>query len=327
MNLFRIGILGAGHIAEKMAATLNGMPEAEAFAVASRSREKAEAFAAQWGIGKAYGSYEEMADDPSVDLIYVATPHSFHHAHVTMCLEKGKPVLCEKAFMLNRAEAESVISLSKSKGVFLAEAIWTRYMPSRQILDRIISEEEIGRPQIMTAHLGYPVSHKERIIRPELGGGALLDLGVYCINLALMTFGNGFDNIASSCIKSETGMDLQETITLKWKDGRMAALMASAVCCNERQAVVCGDKGYVILDNINNPLKFDIYEGRGNYIRTICAPEQITGFEYEVRACIKAVGEGRIEPEEMPHSEIIRVMSIMDGLREEWGVAFPGEKH
>ena len=322
MEKFNIGIIGAGHIAEKMAFTLNRMEDAAAYAVASRNLEKAENFARVHGVEKAYGSYEELLDDPQVDLVYVATPHSLHLRHVKMCLEKGRPVLCEKAFMLNRAEAEEAIRLSEEKDVFLAEAIWTRYMPFRKTVRDVIDSGRIGRPMMLTAHLGYPVVHKERIIDPSLGGGALLDLGVYVVNFALMMFGDGISGISSTCVKADTGVDLQESITFTWPDGKMAVMQSTALCASERQAIICGDKGYIILDNINNPLKAEIWSAGHVLEETLHAPEQITGFEYQVRACISAIREGRIETDFMPHSETLRVMELMDTVRTRWEEAF-----
>ncbi len=322
MEKFNIGIIGAGHIAEKMAFTLNRMEDAAAYAVASRSLEKAENFASVHGVEKAYGSYEELLDDPQVDMVYVATPHSLHLHHVKMCLEKGRPVLCEKAFMLNRAEAEEAIRLSEERNVFLAEAIWTRYMPFRKTVREVIDSGRIGRPMMLTAHLGYPVAHKERIIDPSLGGGALLDLGVYVINFALMMFGDGISSISSTCVKADTGVDLQESITFTWPDGKMAVMQSTALCASERQAIICGDKGYIILDNINNPLKAEIWSAGHVLEETLHAPEQITGFEYQVRACISAIRKGRIETDFMPHSETLRVMELMDTVRTRWEEAF-----
>lgn len=318
MEKFNVGIIGAGHIAEKMAFTLGKMDSAQAYAIASRSLEKAQEFARGHGVTKAYGSYEELADDPQVQLIYVATPHSLHFQHVKMCLGKGKPVLCEKSFMLDRKEAEEAVAISREKRVFLAEAIWTRYMPFRKTVKDIIDSGRIGKPMMITAHLGYPVADRERIIRPELGGGALLDLGVYVINFALMMFGDGFSRISSACTKAETGVDLQDSITLSWPDGKMAVLEATATCASERQAIIGGDNGFIVLDNINNPLKAEIYSAGHVLMETLHAPEQITGFEYQVQACIDAIGQGRIETDFMPHEETLRVMDIMDRIRMQW---------
>ena len=324
--MFRIGIIGAGHIAEKMAATINGMPEAEAYAVASRQYGKAAAFAGRFGFAKAFGSYEALVEDPTVDLVYVATPHSLHYDHVRLCLGHGKAVLCEKAFMANAREAEEVTRISEENNVFLAEAIWTRYMPFRKTLRDIVDSGAIGRPMMLSAHLGYPVADKERLVRPELGGGALLDLGVYAINFALMMFGNDIADITSSCTKSDTGVDLQNSIIFRYADGRIADLQSTALCASDRQGIVCGDRGYIVCDNINNMLKADLYDAGHALVGTYNAPAQITGFEYQVRACIDAIREGRNETQYMPHSETLRVMKIMDSLRNSWGVRFPNDE-
>ena len=324
--MFRIGIIGAGHIAEKMAATINGMPEAEAYAVASRQYGKAAAFAGRFGFAKAFGSYEALVEDPAVDLVYVATPHSLHYDHVRLCLGHGKAVLCEKAFMANAREAEEVTRISEENNVFLAEAIWTRYMPFRKTLRDIVDSGAIGRPMMLSAHLGYPVADKERLVRPELGGGALLDLGVYAINFALMMFGNDIADITSSCTTSDTGVDLQNSIIFRYADGRIADLQSTALCASDRQGIVCGDRGYIVCDNINNMLKADLYDAGHALVGTYNAPAQITGFEYQVRACIDAIREGRNETQYMPHSETLRVMKIMDSLRNSWGVRFPNDE-
>lgn len=321
--MFRIGILGAGHIAEKMAATITRMEGTEAYAVASRDIAKAEDFAGRYGFTKAYGSYQELAEDPDVDLIYVATPHTLHHGHVRLCLGHGKPVLCEKAFMANAREALDVISLSEEKGVFLAEAIWTRYMPFSRTIREIIDGGAIGTPHMLTASLGYPVSHKERIMRPELGGGALLDLGVYTLNFASMIFGDQIGRIVSACVRSDTGVDLQDSITIEYVDGKMAVLQATALCANDRQGIISGDQGYLVIDNINNPLEAALYSRDHTLQQTFHAPEQITGFEYQVRACMDAIRQGHTETGFMPHSESLRIMKIMDSLRQEWGIKFP----
>ncbi len=322
---FRVGILGAGRIAGKMAMTLRQMDGVQAYGIASRCPDRAREFAEKNGITKAYGSYEEMMDDDSLDLIYVATPHSLHFPHVKACLEHGRAVLCEKSFMLNAREAAEAIRISEEKGVFLAEAIWSRYLPFSRTVRDLIDCGRIGHVRSITADLSYPVLYKERVHRPELGGGALLDLGVYLINFALMMFGDDFSEIVSTCALSESGVDLQESIGMKWQDGKMASLSASVLCASDRQAIIRGDGGYIVLDNVNNPLKADIYSSSHVLEETLIAPEQITGFEYQVRACIDAIAAGKVEPDCMPHSESLRVMKTMDGLRQEWGVSFPGE--
>lgn len=322
-QLFKVGIFGAGHIARKMAATLRGMEETEPYAIASRDKARAVAFADEWGFTRSYGSYEELAHDPDVQLIYIATPHAFHYEQARMCLECDKPVLCEKAFTANAQQAEELVALSRKRGVFLGEAIWTRYMPSAKKLVELMDSGIIGRPMLLSASIGYPIADKERIVRPDLCGGALLDLGVYPINLAFALFGNNPSDVASASVKGPSGVDLQDSITLTYPDGRMAILQATAYCANDRRAVISGTDGYIVTDNINNPQEATAYNTEHEAVGHYTFPEQITGFEYEVQAAIDAIRNRAIEPEEMPHAETLKVMYLLDRLRADWGVRFP----
>ena len=321
----RIGILGAGHIAGKVSGTLKQMREVRCYAVAARDLWRAEAFAGEHGFDKAYGSYEELVSDPDVDLVYVATPHSHHYPHVKLALEHGKNVLCEKSFMMNAREAEELTALARARNVLLAEAIWTRYMPFSKTIREVIDSGVIGHARMLSANLGYAVDWKERLIRPELGGGALLDLGVYCLNFAMMAFGSDIADIKTACVKNEFGVDMQETIALFYGDGRIANLHATAWCATDRQGVISGDKGCLIVDNINNPRSAYAVDRYGSVLGRYEAPPCISGFEYEFLACKKAIEAGRCETEEMPHAESVKVMRLMDGLRAEWGVRFPGD--
>lgn len=324
-SVCKVGILGAGSIAAKMASTLCRMEGACAWAVASRSIERAREFASLHQVEKAYGSYREMMEDPDVDLVYIATPHSLHYEHARMCIEYGKPVLCEKAFTANTDEAEKLISLAHGRGVFIAEAIWTRYMPFSKTLRELAFSGIIGHPYMLTASLGYPISDKERIVSPDLCGGALLDLGVYPINFALMMFGENIVRTESVCVKNELGVDMQNAMIFVYEDGRMAVMQTTAFCANDRQAVVSGDRGYMIIDNINNPQLVEIYDCQHVKVSEYRCPEQISGYEYEVEACWKAIRNGLIEPEEMPHEKTLMVMRMLDGLRSKWGVRFPAD--
>ena len=189
----KIGILGAGNIAGILAKTMAQMSEAECYAIAARSLDRAEDFRNKYGFQKAYGSYEEMLQDEQVELVYIATPHSHHYEHMKLCISYGKPILCEKAFTMNSVQAKEIVKLAKEKGIYVAEAIWTRYMPSRQIINEVIGSGILGQVSMLTANLSYDIDSKERIIRPELAGGALLDVGVYTLNFALMQFGNKID--------------------------------------------------------------------------------------------------------------------------------------
>lgn len=320
-----VGILGAGNIAGKMARTLNGMKDATAYAVAARDLERAQSFAKEYQMEKAYGSYEEMLADDKVDLVYIATPHSHHLEHGKLCISYRKPVLCEKSFTANAAQARELLDYAKENGVFITEAIWTRYMPSRKIITDIIESGELGEMHMLSANLGYCISHKERLVKPELAGGALLDVGIYPLNFASMFFGNDIVHIASSCVKHETGVDGQAGMILTYKDGRMATLHTGMYAATEQYGIIYGTKGYLIAYNINNIDKIEVFSSDRKLIRTIKVPEQITGYEYEVEACMRALNEGRLECEEMPHSETIRLMEQMDTLRAQWGIRYPFE--
>lgn len=320
-----VGILGAGGIAHEMAKTICRMEGYGLYAVASRSLEKAVDFAGQYQIPKAYGSYEEMAADPAVDLVYVATPHSHHYEHVKLCLSHGRNVLCEKAFMVNSRQAKEVVRLAQEKHVLLAEAIWTRYMPSRALIREAVDSGIIGEVTSLTANLGYVVKHKERLIRSDLGGGALLDLGVYPINFALMVFGDDYEEVSADAVLSEQGVDLQNSITLKWKDGRMAVLHSNMQVLTDRRGMIYGDKGYITVENINNCESICAYDLNRKLIKQYEIPKQITGYEYEVEACRRAIESGAVECEEMPHTDIIAVMELLDQVKKLVGITYACE--
>lgn len=319
-----IGIIGAGWIADKMAETLVAHPQGcQVYAIASRSLEKAQQFAQHWGIEAAYGSYDELVADPKVDLIYIATPHSHHYEHTRLALEHGKPCLVEKAFMANVRETKEILNLAHERGLFITEAIWTRYQPARQMVKQLIEQGAIGRPRFITASLCYPMEFKERIVRPDLCGGALLDLGVYSINFARMFFDEEWQDVKSSCMKNDTGIDLIDSITVHYASGMMAHLEASACNAFSNHGVIGGDKGWIEVDNVNNPQFISLYNADRHLVSTTAVPPQVTGYEYQVFACKEALEQGRLECDDMPHAETIRVMQIMDDLRSEWGIHYP----
>jgi len=321
-----VAILGAGIIAESMATAINGLGEdIVAYAIASRDINKAEAFRAKWGFEKAFGSYEEMVCDPKVDLVYVATPHSHHFAHAKLCIEAGKPVLCEKSFTANAKQAEELISLAEKNKVFITEAIWTRYMPSRRIVDELIESGIIGEPTMINADLSYSIAAKGRMTDPALAGGALLDLGVYPINFASMFFGDDIEDIRGYCTYTDTGVDAQDSITIRYKDGKIAVLSASMKAATHRYGQITGTEGYINCTNINNIEKIEVFNEDHELIRDVEIPKQINGYEYEVLACKRALLEGKLECEEMPHSKTILIMKWMDELRKQWGIKYPFE--
>ncbi len=323
---FRVAIMGAGAIAEVMADTLKGMRGVTCYAVGSRSLEKAEAFARKFGIKKAYGSYAELVSDPKVDLVYVATPHSEHYENCKLAISAGKNVICEKAFMLNEKQAAAIFKYAEEKNVLITEAIWTRYMPMRNKISEVLASNVIGEPTMLTANLGYNITFKDRINQPALGGGALLDLGVYVLNFASMVFGNDVADIASICTYNDLGMDMQDSITLRYRDGKMAVLNASATAISDRKGIIYGTKGFMVIDNINNYEGITVYNNEYKKIAEYKRPRQITGYEYEIEACIRAIKEKWLECPEMPHSESLRMMNMMDFIRKSNNIRFPGEE-
>ena len=322
-QILRVGIVGAGWIAEKAAITLNGLQDCEAYAIGSRTLEKAEAFAAKWNIPQAYGSYEALLADSDVDLVYVATPHSHHYDVTKAALLAGKPCLVEKAFMANARQAKDIIDLAHRQQVFLAEAIWTRYQPVVTTIRQLISSGRIGEPRLLTATLGYSMGDKPRIMRPDLCGGALLDLGVYALNFTRMFFPADIVSIDGTCVKSQTGMDLTNSMTLVLADGMLCNLQSSAQCVGDNIGVIASTEGNLIIDNINNPQTVTVNGPDRTYVETIRVPRQITGYEYQFQACRQALIDGLLEPREMPHAETLYIMQLMDGLRRKWDVRYP----
>lgn len=323
MEKIRVGIIGAGWIAHKMAQALAPLNDAEVIAIASRSKEKAEQFAAEYGIEKAYGSYEELVNDSSVDLVYVATPHSHHYPHARLALEHDKPVLVEKAFTANTREAEELIALAHERNVFIAEAIWTRYMPLSHKVKELMESGIIGEARILTATLCYMMEQKERIIRPDLCGGALLDLGVYVLNFARMYFGTDIARTVSNVHLGVSGVDMMESISLSYADGRMANLQSGALTLNDRQGIISGTDGYIRVDNVNCPELIEVYRNYELVERIERPAEMVNGYEYQVLECKRCLEQGLIESPMMPHAEIISIMKQMDTLRKEWGVKYP----
>ena len=321
--MFKLGIIGAGWIAEKMAAALAPLEDYCVYAIASRSIEKAEAFAKEWNVPKAYGSYEEMVSDPDVDLVYIATPHSHHHAHAMLALEHGKHVLVEKAFTANAAEAAELLETARTKGLFITEAIWTRYMPLSHKVKEVMESGIIGEPRVLTATLCYMMEFKERIVRADLCGGALLDLGVYCLNFARMYFGTGIVRTVTNVHLGPTGMDMHESISLSFADGKMANLQSGALCLNDRQGIISGTEGYIRVDNINCPEGVEVYRNYELVARYEKPSDMINGYEYQVFECKRCIDANLLESPLMPHAETLSIMQQMDSLRSEWGVIYP----
>ncbi len=314
----KLGLIGPGRIAHTVTKTLAQTPDIELYAVGSRDIEKAKAFATEFGYAKAYGSYDELYADPAVELVYICLPHPFHYQNMVAALNAGKNVICEKPFTVTAEEAEKAAALAKEKRLYLAEAIWTRYMPSRQIISEIIESGVIGKPCMISAHLSYDIMYKERIAKKELAGGALLDLGVYGINFILMNFGDDITRIDSSVKFAESGIDESETVTMHYADGKMAVVISSVDCRAGREGIIHCEKGHIVVDNINCPAKIDVFGPEEKLLMHKDVPLRVSGYEYQFEEAVRLIHEGKTESESMPLSESIKVMRICDTIRKEW---------
>lgn len=324
MREYYVGIMGTGGIATTMVNTISKMEHVTCYAVASRTQKRADEYASEHNIAVAYGDYTSLATDDKIDLIYVATPHSEHFANAALCIKHKKPVLLEKAFTVNTTQARELLDLARKNNVFLTEAIWIRYMPFIHKIKEVIDSGIIGKPTMLTANLGYDVDSAKRMTDPNLAGGALLDVGIYPLNFACMFFGQNIKTISSACTYTDTGVDEQNSITLVYEDNKMAVLNSSMLSISDRKGIIHGDKGFIIIENINNFESITVYKGYeplAHYER----PKQISGYEYEVTAALKAIDDGKLECTEMPHAETIRMMEIMDTIRKQWGLKYPME--
>lgn len=322
----KLALLGAGNIARKMANTVNEMEGVELYAVAARDLDRAQAFAAEYKVEKAFGSYEEMVQDPGVELVYICTLNHVHLDHVKLCLNHGKHVLCEKPFMINAHQAREAVALAREKNLLLAEAIWTRYLPMRKTLDDLLANDAIGEISTLTASLGYTRHYVERMHKPEVGGGAMLDLGIYVLNFACMVLGSQVARVEAMSVFNDRGVDVRDNIALVFESEKMASLCITFLATMDRAGHIHGRDGYIKVTNINNPEAIEIYDTAYQLVKRIEAPKQITGFEYQVLACKRAIEAGQVECEEMPHAEMIRMMEIMDQARAKCGIVFECDK-
>lgn len=318
MNALRVGIIGAGGIAEKMAYTLLKMPDARATAVAARSKEKAVAFAKRHGIAAAHGSYADLAADPNVDLVYIATPNSYHYEHCLLCLEHGKHVLCEKPFGIDSAQVRVVFEKAKSSGLFAGEAMWTRFLPLMTQVQNHVKDGVIGKLHFLSANMGNDVQQLQRIHDRSLGGGALYDLGIYALNFAATFIEEKPATMVSSCTRYGTFVDAQNSTVFTYPSGIIATLSSSITAGTDKNGILCGGDGYIIVEKINNPTAANYYTPAGELRMTLTPPPQITGLEYEITAAGEAIRSGQCECAQMRHQDTVELIEQMENIVEVW---------
>jgi predicted dehydrogenase len=322
----RWGILGTGRIAGLFASGLRALPDAEIAAVGSRTPEAADAFGDKFDIPRRHASYAALADDPDVDVIYVATPHTLHRENTLLCLAAGKPVLCEKPFGINAREATEMIAAARERGLFLMEAMWSRYYPAMVRARELLAAGAIGEPRMLTADLGFraPINPAGRLFNPALGGGALLDVGIYPVSLASMVFGPPAD-IVSRAHLGATGVDEQAAMILGYPAGQLAVLYTAIRVVTPHEAIIMGTDGTLRIGlDWHKPDRLTL--GRpGQPDETIPLPFVGNGYNYEaaeVMACLRA---GRVESALMPLDESHTIMRTLDAIRAQWGLRYPGE--
>jgi predicted dehydrogenase len=322
----RWGIAATGGIARRFAQDLAQVPDAELVAVGSRSRASAEAFGAATGAPHRHGSYEELAADPDVDAVYVATPQSRHRDDALLFLEAGKAVLCEKPFALTHPEAVEMVAAARSRGVFLMEAMWSRFLPAWVELRALVAAGAIGELRLVTASFGFQMSVDplHRLFDLSLGGGALLDLGVYPVTLASMLLGRP-QGVAALAHLGETGVDEQTGAVLSFSSGALAIVHTAIRTTTPITALIAGSDGSITIPPVFHMAgALDLSNTAGD--RRIECPIKGNGLHYqavEVGRCLRA---GRVESELMPLDESIAVMETLDRIREQIGLVFPDRR-
>jgi dihydrodiol dehydrogenase / D-xylose 1-dehydrogenase (NADP) len=324
--IIRWGILGPGSIANSLAKGVSALPDAEVYAVGSRDPIKAELFADKYNIPVSYGSYQELVDDPAVDVVYVATPHPYHAEHTLMALNAGKPVLCEKPFTINRGELERLVRVAREKKLFLMEAMWTRYFPIMVKVRELVKAGAIGEVRMVQADFGFraEMNPNGRLFDPALGGGALLDVGVYPISFAHMILGTP-DRITGLATMCETGVDEQAAIVLGFPGGALALLSTAVRTETEQAAQVIGTEGRISIPTSWWKPNILILSRTGQSDETIELPGNPAGFVYEAEEVGKCLRAGKLESDVMTLDDSLAIMHTMDTLRAQWGLKYPTE--
>jgi predicted dehydrogenase len=326
MTTVRWGILGTGKISRAFAAALKDTPGAVLAGVASRSSENAASFGHEFGAAASYGSYQALADAGDVDIIYIGTPHPMHAENALMALHAGKGVLCEKAFTMNRREAEEVVALARAKKLFLMEAMWTRFMPALAEVRRIIASGEIGRVHQVTADFGFAATQgpEHRVFNPELGGGALLDLGIYPLSIAAALLGP-VASVQAQAEMGPTGVDIDTVFTLRHKDGGTSACSCSLRARTPCELTVSGERGYVRMNTMfHRARSISVVLAEGS-ARTVDTPFIGNGYAHEAIEAQRCFLEGLIESPGMTHEETLALMGVMDTVREQIGLRYAAD--
>ncbi len=326
MNKINWGIIGTGVIANNFAKALNIVKEANIYGVASRSIDKATAFANKYKIDHVFADYTAMIADPMVDVIYIAVPNTEHFMYTKACILGGKHVLCEKPVSVNASETRGLMELAKENKVFLMEAMWTKFLPATTCVKEWIDSERIGAIQFMDINFGFSGErdYNSRLFNPELGGGALLDVGIYLIHYATFLMNSLPDQIQSTKYIGISGVDEMNSISFTYKEGALAVLNSAISTRIGTKAIIIGSKGKIVVDDFYRAQKALIYDEEDILIETFYEPFEENGYEYEAMEVNRCIMEGVLENPRNPLSKTIEIMEIMDHIRDEWNLKYPG---
>lgn len=320
-NTTNWGIMATGKIAHTFAKAVNAAEGANLYACASRDGAKAAEFGKLYGAEKSYGSYDELAADPNVDIVYVASPMSCHYENVKLCFEHGKNVLCEKSITMNSAQLDELVKIAEEKNLFFMEAMWTKCLPAFLKAKEWVRSGRIGEIKAIRADFSNPVDFDptDRLFRPELGGGALLDLAVYPITFITAFLGYDTVEISSSANFGNGGVDTDEAVIFKYENA-FASMTAGFNMENENRAVIVGTEGRIAFD----PWFFctdtvRLFDKTNKLLEESKTPHLCNGYEYEIIEAQRCLGAGLTESPLNPLSDTASVMKIMDGLRKDWG--------
>lgn len=318
------GIIGCGNIAKSFAKGLSEVDDAELIACASASTERAKSFAEEYPCHPC-ASYEELVRRNDIDVVYIATTHNFHYDNGRLCLENGKNVLCEKPTCVNAKQTRELVALAKAKDLFLMEAMWTRFMPAiRALLDELAAGV-IGDIKLVQADFGisrdWPADG--RMLNPNLAGGALLDLGIYPLTFAWLIKGAP-SAVQSSWTKAETGVDESGCYLLSYADGAMAQLFSGFRTRTPHQARIFGSKGRIVVDDFFHPRGYTVFLDEEEP-RVVEADYPSTGYQFEAAEVGRCLALGLKGSALCPMDETITIMDIMDSIRQQWGLVYPGE--
>jgi predicted dehydrogenase len=326
MKTINWGIIGAGNISSTFATALNGMDNTKLLAVASRNIDRGKDFANRFQIEKTYGSYEDIVKDPDIDVIYIGTPHTEHKSNAELCINNGKAVLCEKPFTINSEETRFLIELAHEKQVFLMEAMWTKFLPVTKQLKSWIAENKIGKVKKVEINFGFQREYDEtkRLYNINLGGGALLDVGVYPITYAIHIMNQLPNQVLTTALFGANGIDVQNSVVFRFDE--TIAMLSSGITANVgKDAIIIGETGKIVVPNFWMANEMNLYNNEGELVISFKEDKRINGYEFEAEEVNNCIRAGKVESDVIPLDDTLKIIEIMDSIRSEWGLKYKQE--